>query len=139
MAKWWAAQQEGGPPQPPPSTPHEVVEVERVGVERVQEMATAFREEGEVAGEDHQRHMKEVEEVSSAMGEYGTRVLEAARGRFEETREGARNGCSEEYNVMKATMQARIQEVENVLSDRHQAYLKVNGERSKVRIPPLPT
>jgi len=102
-------------------------------------MATAFREEGEVAAEDHQRHMKEVEEVSGAMGEYGTRVLEAARGRFEESREGVRNGCSEEYNVMKATMQARIQEVENILSERHQAYLKANGDRSKVWASPLPT
>jgi len=97
-------------------------------------MATAFREEGEVAAQEHAGHVKEVEEVSAAMGEYGTRLLEGARGRFEEGREGARNASSEEYNVMKATMQARIQEVETLLADRHQAHLKVNGERSKVGV-----
>ena len=105
--------------------------------ERVQEMATAFQEEGEVVAQEHARHVNEVEQVSAAMGEYGTRLLEGVRGRFEEGREGARNASSEEFNVMKATMQARLQDVETLLAERHQAYLKVNGERSKVLAFPL--
>ena len=100
-------------------------------------MAAAFRMEGESAALEHERHIREVEQVCVAMGEYGTRLLEAAQGRFEEGREGARNASSEEFNVMKATMQARLQEVETLLAERHQAYLKANGERSKVLPFPL--
>ena len=101
-----------------------------------QELTDTFEAEEAAAEKEHAERMREVDEVGIAMLEDHEDMLEQARGRFEEVREAIRNMGNEAFSVLKASVQARIQEVERILVDRHKAYQKANGPRSQVPINP---
>ena len=78
----------------------------------------------------HNRQKKEMADLMTAMeGEFAEADSEA-RQEFEAAREEIRNRSSEEYNVLKISLEGQIEELERTFEAAHQAYLQNTGARA---------
>ena len=100
----------------------------------MQELTNAFEAEEVAAERDHAALMRELDEVGIAMLEDHEEMLDLARSNFEEMREASKNMGNEAFGVLKASVQAKIQEAEKALVERHHAYMRNNGSRSQVSL-----
>lgn len=80
-------------------------------------------------------YLQELDDVAVAMRQHQSMMLQAAVARFEEMREGSRSRAGEQYNVLNASMQARVEELEEALAACHEAHLKGISGRAEVSLP----
>ena len=66
------------------------------------------------------------------MHKHQTNALQTARACFEEVQEASKSTKGEEYNILKAGMQAQIEKVEQALIACHDAHMKAVGARAEV-------
>eukprot|EP00884_Botryococcus_braunii_P000376 jgi/Botrbrau1/10339/Bobra.0321s0014.2 len=79
----------------------------------------------------HAHARKEMLEVQVAMEAAHAEAAAEARQEFEEAREEVRNRASEEYNVLKLSLEGQIAELEAAFKAAHQIYLHETQERSQ--------
>ena len=78
----------------------------------------------------HNRQKKEMADLMTAMEAEFAEADSEARQEFEAAREEIRNRSSEEYNVLKISLEGQIEELERTFEAAHQAYLQNTGARA---------
>ncbi|DBB08340.1 TPA: Para-hydroxybenzoate--polyprenyltransferase, mitochondrial precursor (PHB:polyprenyltransferase), variant 2 [Trebouxia sp. C0006] len=78
----------------------------------------------------HNRQKKEMADLMAAMETEFAEADSEARQEFEAAREEIRNRSSEEYNVLKISLEGQIEELERTFEAAHQAYLQNTGARA---------
>ncbi|KAL3161027.1 Para-hydroxybenzoate--polyprenyltransferase, mitochondrial precursor (PHB:polyprenyltransferase) [Trebouxia sp. C0009 RCD-2024] len=78
----------------------------------------------------HSRQKKEMADLMTAMEAEFAEADSEARQEFEAAREEIRNRSSEEYNVLKISLEGQIEELERTFEAAHQAYLQNTGARA---------
>ncbi|DBA85017.1 TPA: Para-hydroxybenzoate--polyprenyltransferase, mitochondrial precursor (PHB:polyprenyltransferase), variant 2 [Trebouxia sp. C0005] len=76
------------------------------------------------------RQKKEMADLMAAMETEFAEADSEARQEFEAAREEIRNRSSEEYNVLKISLEGQIEELERTFEAAHQAYLQNTGARA---------
>jgi len=78
----------------------------------------------------HNRQKKEMADLMAAMETEFAEADSEARQEFEAAREEICNRSSEEYNVLKISLEGQIEELERTFEAAHQAYLQNTGARA---------
>lgn len=89
----------------------------------VKAMETEFQTEKADISAQHSRQRKDFLDVIEAMQHEFAEAESEAKQDFEAAREEIRNRASEEYNVLKISLESTIEELERHFEQAHQAYL----------------
>mmetsp|Transcript_36300 Transcript_36300/g.43865 ORF Transcript_36300/g.43865 Transcript_36300/m.43865 type:complete len:516 (-) Transcript_36300:287-1834(-) len=79
----------------------------------------------------HMRQKKDIHDMMAAMEHQFQEVEHDARQEFESQREEIKNRNSEEYNVLKISLESTIEELERHFEQAHQAYLASTDARTQ--------
>jgi len=79
----------------------------------------------------HQRQKKDMHDMMTAMEQEFTEAENEARQEYEAQREEIKNRNSEEYNVLKISLEGTITDLENHFEDQHKAYKSSTDARTE--------
>lgn len=79
----------------------------------------------------HTKQKKDMQDMMAAMEQQFTDAENDARQEFESQREEIKNRNSEEYNVLKISLESTIEELERHFEQAHQAYLASTDARTQ--------
>ena len=96
----------------------------------VQALQEEFDSERSDMTSSRNRQKKEMADLMAAMETEFAEADSEARQEFEAAREEIRNRSSEEYNVLKISLEGQIEELERTFEAAHQAYLQNTGARA---------
>lgn len=97
---------------------------------RAQALQEEFDNERTDMMASHNRQKKEMADLMTAMEAEFAEADSEARQEFEAAREEIRNRSSEEYNVLKISLEGQVEELERTFEAAHQAYLQNTGARA---------
>ena len=79
----------------------------------------------------HTRQKKDMQDLMAAMEDEFERAKQEAQQEFESQREEIKNRNSEEYNVLKISLESTIEDLEKHFEDAHRAYLQTTDARTQ--------
>merc|ERR1719262_1276443 len=79
----------------------------------------------------HARHKKEMLDIMATMEAEFNEQESDARQEFESTREEIKNKSSEEYNVLRFTLEGLIEELERHFDSAHSNYMATTEQRTQ--------
>eukprot|EP00322_Chrysochromulina_rotalis_P001243 CAMPEP_0115869394 /NCGR_PEP_ID=MMETSP0287-20121206/21788_1 /TAXON_ID=412157 /ORGANISM="Chrysochromulina rotalis, Strain UIO044" /LENGTH=526 /DNA_ID=CAMNT_0003324083 /DNA_START=55 /DNA_END=1638 /DNA_ORIENTATION=- len=97
----------------------------------LQELADEFGAERKEMGVSHARHKREMLDILAQMEMDFTEQENDARQEFEATREEIKNRNSEEYNVLRFTLEGLIEELERHFDSAHANYMATTEQRTQ--------
>jgi len=97
----------------------------------MQELVDEFGAERVEVNTSHARHKKELLDVMATMEAEFNEQENDARQEFESTREEIKNKNSEEYNVLRFTLEGLIEELERHFDSAHANYMATTEQRTQ--------
>jgi len=97
----------------------------------LQELVDEFGAERAEMNASHARHKKEMLDILAQMEMDFTEEEGDARAEFESTREEIKNRNSEEYNILRFTLEGLIEELERHFDSAHQNYMATTEVRTQ--------
>lgn len=98
----------------------------------VQALVTAHQNDAQAVNVSFQVSATQIEEVNKALLMFKETLMDEAKSGHDRAREDMRLCFDEEYNVTKAMMQSKIQDLRTALADCNAHDIHLNGDRAKV-------
>lgn len=108
-----------------------VTSLEREFSNKLEQLQNEFDKEREQIESAHARQKHDLERLIGAMQEEFNEQLANARSDFESTREEIKNRDSEDYNVLKLSLEHVIDDLEQQFEQAHQAYVTSTDARTQ--------
>ncbi|KAH7430485.1 hypothetical protein KP509_08G000800 [Ceratopteris richardii] len=97
----------------------------------VNKLKGSFEEESERIKNTHEKQKKELTDMINAMQNECKEAENELRQEFEASREEIKNKNTEEYNVLKISLERTIEDLECKIEDTHQAYLESTDSKTQ--------
>ncbi|MCO5579542.1 hypothetical protein L7F22_033399 [Adiantum nelumboides] len=99
--------------------------------DNVQQLETSFEKESEHIRTAHEKQKKELHDMIHAMENECKEAESELRQDFEASREEIKNKNTEEYNVLKISLERSIEDLECKIEETHQAYLESTDSKTQ--------
>ena len=98
----------------------------------MQALVIAHQDDAQALSGSFQDSVTQIEEVGKALLIYKGGLMEQAKAEHDRAQEDMQQDFNEEYNVMNAMMQSKIQELRIALAECHAHDQNLNAERAEV-------